>query len=101
MTVLYNYQAAVSEYQKLRREGSLSEWLVANGFATSELTALILVSALKATWDTGTVDEWRRKELEKQIIERIDDLNFADKLHRVKLDLASGGYPQNTRVEND
>ena len=48
MTVLYNYQAAVSEYQELRHEGSLSEWLVANGFATSKLTALILASALKA-----------------------------------------------------
>ena len=97
MTVLYNYQAAVSEYQKLLREGSLSEWLVANRFATSELTALILVSALR----TGAVGERRCEELEKQIVERIDDLNFADKLHRVKLDLASGGYPQNKRVEND
>lgn len=101
MTVLYNYQAAVSEYQKLRREGSLAEWLVANKFATSKITAHILASAPKATWDIGTVDEWCREELERQIIERIDDLNFADKLHRVKLDLASGGYPQNTRVEND
>ena len=101
MTVLYNYQAAVSEYQKLCREGSLSEWLVANGFATSKLTALILASALRAPRDTGAVDEWRCEELEKRIVGRIDDLNFADKLHRVKLDLASGGYPQNTRVEND
>ena len=101
MTVLYNYQAAVSEYKKLCREGSLSEWLVANRFATSKLTALILASTLRAPRDTGAVDEWRCEELEKQIIERIDDLNFADKIHRVKLDLASGGYPQNTRVEND
>ena len=101
MTVLYNYQAAVSEYQKLHHEGSLSEWLVANRFATSELTALILVSALKAAWDTDPVGAWRCKELEKQIIERIDDLNFTDKLHRVKLDLVLKGCPQNTRVEND
>ena len=99
--MLYNYQAAVSEYQRLYDEGSLSEWLVANGFATSKLTALILASALKTTWDTGTVSAWRCDELENQIIERIDDLNFADKLHRVKLDLASEGCPQNTRVEND
>lgn len=101
MTVLYNYRAAVSEYQKLCREGSLSEWLVANGFATSKLTALILVSALKTARDTDTVSEQRCDELEEQIIERIDDLNFADKLHRGKLDLMSGGYPQNKRVEND
>lgn len=82
MTVLYNYQAAVSEYKKLRREGSLSEWLVANGFATSMLTARILAFALTDTREdmdgATTENAGRCDELEKQIIERIDDLNFAD-----------------------
>ena len=101
MTVLYNYQAAVSEYQKLLHEGSLAEWLFDNRFATSELTAVLLASALRAPRDTGAISEWRYGELEKQIIERIDDLNFADKLHRVKLDLVLKGCPRNEWVEDE
>ena len=96
MTVLYNYQAAAAAYQELLREGSLSEWLVANRFATSMLTARILAFALTDTredMDGATIENAGRcDELEKQIIECIYDLNFADKLHRVKLDLMSGEY---------
>ena len=75
MTELDDYLAAAAAYRKLCREGSLAEWLVANRFATSMLTARILAFALTDTREdmdgATTENAGRCDELEKQIIECI------------------------------
>ena len=99
MPALDAYLEAVAAYRELCiRDGALATAVFNNGLAATKLKARILAFALT---DTREDFDIACERITKAYDKMEQDLNFADKLHRVKLDLASGGYPQNTRVEND